>query len=129
MAMKIDGQQGRDAPERDALDDLFAEARRTPPLPSETLMARILADAKEMQPRAALPMSMPPARGPGFWMRLSGLFGGAGALAGMGTAAAAGLFIGFAQPVDLSVLGDAVLGAPLETVELMPSVDTLLGGN
>jgi hypothetical protein len=124
MTMKTDGQYGKDA-----LDDLFAEARRATPVPSEALMAQVLTDAMEVQPRAALPVPPTPLRGPGFWMRLAGLFGGAGALAGMGTAAAAGLFIGFAQPVDLSVLGDAVLGAPLETVELMPSVDTLLGGN
>jgi hypothetical protein len=32
------------------------------------------------------------------------------------------------QPSGLSVLGDAVLGTPLETVELMPDVDGLLAG-
>lgn len=124
MTMRTDGMQGRDG-----LDDLFAEARSMTRAPSEALMARVLSDAMDVQPRVAPTVSAPPVRGPGMWMRLAGLFGGAGALAGMGTAAAAGVFIGFVQPVDLSALGDAFLGAPLETVELMPSVDTLWGGN
>ena len=125
----IDAMQGRNGPERDGLDDLFAEARGTTPLPSEALMARVLADAMEVQPRAVRAVAPVVMRGPGMWARLSALFGGAGALAGMGTAAMAGLFIGFVQPEGLSVLGDAVLGTPLETVELVSSVDALLGGN
>ncbi len=122
MTMKTDRHQG--------LDDLFAEARATPRPPSQALMARVLADAMEVQPKgvSAMPLRRPMPR-PGMWQRLAAVFGGAGALAGMGTAAAAGLFIGFVQPGDLSALGDAVLGTPLETVELIPSVDTLLDGN
>jgi hypothetical protein len=111
------------------LDDLFAEARSTPLPPSEALMARVLADALEVQPRAVVAVAPVAVRGPGLWSRLAALFGGAGALAGMGTAAMAGLFIGFVQPEGLSVLGDAVLGTPLETVELVSSVDALLAGN
>lgn len=111
------------------LDDLFAEARATPRPAPDALMARVLADAMAEQPRVAPPVNVSRPRGPGLWMRLAAVFGGAGAVAGMGTAAAAGLFIGFVQPVDLSALGDAVLGTPLETVELIPSVGTLLDGN
>lgn len=125
MAMRTDGMQ-----ERDSLDDLFAEARGTPVPPSEALMVRVLADALEAQPRAVPRLPVPrPAPVPGPWRRIVALFGGVGALAGMGTAAAAGLLIGFVQPGSLAVLGDAVLGTPLETVELMASVDGLLGGN
>jgi hypothetical protein len=47
---------------------------------------------------------------------------------GLWSRLAAGLFIGYVQPSGLSVLGDAVLGTPLETVELMPDVDGLLAG-
>jgi len=124
-----DSMQGRNGPELDGLDDLFAEARSATPTPSEALMVRVLADAMDMQPRAVAAVSPVVQRGPGFWARLAALFGGAGALAGIGTAAMAGLFIGFVQPVGLSVLGDAVLGTPLETVEMVSSVDALLVGN
>ena len=117
--------------EQDNLDDLFAEARRAKVPPSDALMARVLADALETRPRAqpvATPVR-PVAHRAGPWARLGSLFGGFGALAGMGTAATAGLFIGFAQPGSLAILGDAVLGTPLETVELVASVDGLLGEN
>ena len=114
------------------LDDLFAEARAARPVPSEALMARVMAEALAEQPRgAAVVASAVPQTGPGagLWARLVWAFGGAGALAGMGTAAAAGLYIGFVQPVGLSGIEEAMLGTPLETVELIPSVDALLGGN
>lgn len=129
MTMRTDGMQGQVSQGQDALDDLFAEARSTTRPPSEALMARVLADATEVQPRAVVAVVPVAVRGPGFWARLAALFGGAGTLAGMGTAAMAGLFIGFVQPEGLSVLGDAVLGTPLETVELVSSVDALLAGN
>jgi hypothetical protein len=132
MTMRTDAMQGQATQGQDALDDLFAEARSTMPPPSEALMARVLADAMEVQPKAVVAVAPVAVRGPGVWSRLAALFGGAGALAGMGTAAMAGLFIGFVQPEGLSVLGDAVLGTPLETVELVSSVDALdalLAGN
>jgi hypothetical protein len=119
----------------DNLDDLFATARRTPAPPSEALMARVLADALEAQPRPrprAAEQQLRDARPgvrPGLWVRFAALFGGAGALAGMGTVVAAGFLIGFVQPGSLAVLGDAMLGTPLETVELVAGVDGFLGGN
>jgi hypothetical protein len=112
--------------DRDDLDDLFAAARASRPVPSEALMARVLADALAEQPRPAVVPRLVPRLG--LWSRLAAVFGGPGALAGIGSAAAAGLFIGYVQPSGLSVLGDAVLGTPLETVELMPDVDGLLAG-
>lgn len=132
MARKTDGMQGREG-----LEDLFAAMREERVPPSDALMARVLADALAHQPRPALPVAVEVGAvvgagaglRPGLWRRLAGLFGGAGALAGMGTAAVAGLFIGFVQPEGLSLLGDAVLGTPLETVELIPDVDMLFAGN
>jgi len=112
----------------DDLDDLFAAARDQAPAPSDALMARVLADALAEQPapRPATPVVVV-ARA-GVLSRLASVFGGMGALAGMGTAAAAGLLIGYVQPSGLDLLGDAVLGAPVETVELVPDVATLLAG-
>jgi hypothetical protein len=117
----------------DDLDILFAAARAERPEPSEALMARVLADALANQPapvRAApAPVIAPaaPQRGP--LAALADLFGGFGALAGMGAAAVAGVFIGFVQPDGLTALSDAVsytvLGGTLESVALMPSVDPL----
>lgn len=112
----------------DGLEGLFAEARTLRAQPSEALMARVLADALAEQPRPAAPVVTPPAIRAGLWSRAVSLLGGAGALAGMGTAALAGLLIGYVQPAGLVLLGDAVLGAPLETVELIPSVETLFAG-
>lgn len=114
--------------DRDDLDDLFATARVSRPVPSDALMARVLADALAEQPKAARTVPLAAVPRAGLWSRVAGLFGGVGALAGIGSAAAAGLFIGYVQPAGLSVLDDAVLGTPLETVELMPDVDGLLAG-
>lgn len=119
------------------VDDLLAAARAARPLPSDALMARVLADAMAEQPAAGLSLAeapLAPARvgaGPGraalrLWQRLVWALGGAGALAGMGTAAVAGLYIGFAQPGGVGGLDEVMLGAPLETVELIPGIDALL---
>ena len=109
------------------LEALFAAARTAPPVPSDALMARVLADALEQQPAPQSPQPAPrmvrPVR---FWEPLAALFGGTGALAGMGGAAVVGLFIGYVQPSGLASLSDAVWGGALESVALMPSVDPLL---
>jgi hypothetical protein len=112
------------------LDDLFATAAGQRMAPSDALMARVLADAMAEQPRAVqVQPSRPRAASPGLWARLAAVFGGGGALAGIGTAAVAGVVIGFAQPAGLGTLTEAVWGTPLETVELIPSVETLFAGN
>ena len=91
---------------QDDLDDLFATARNMPVRPSAALLDRVLADGLDVQPRrSCTPMRPPAVASAGPWSRLAALFGGAGALAGMGTAAAAGLLIGFAQPGNLAILG------------------------
>lgn len=87
------------------LDDLLAAAGRSRMTPSDALMARVLADAEAMQPPvpSALPERSVP-RPAGFWQRLTEAFGGTGALAGVGTAAVAGLAFGLMQPSTLSVV-------------------------
>ena len=110
------------------LDDLFATARSLRAEPSEALMARVLADAVAEQPRAVAALVVRPVRRPGILAQVAGVFGGFGALAGMGTAAVAGVLIGYAQPEGLLSVSEVVFGAPLETVELIPSVETLFSG-
>ena len=122
--------QGRSDLGSTDLDDLLATAATRRMAPSDALMARVLADAMAEQPRAVqVQPSRPRAASPGLWSRLAELFGGGGALAGIGTAAVAGVVIGFAQPAGLGALTEAVWGTPLETVELIPSVETLFAGN
>lgn len=122
--------QGRSDLGSTDLDDLLATAATRRMAPSDALMARVLADAMAEQPRVGqVQPSRPRAASPGLWARLAELFGGGGALAGIGTAAVAGVVIGFAQPAGLGALTEAVWGTPLETVELIPSVETLFAGN
>lgn len=111
----------------DDLDDLFAEAAAKPAVPSGDLMARVLADAARAHPQpVAIRASAPPAR-LGLLAGLAALFGGGGVLAGIGSAAVAGLFIGFVQPTSLTKLADAWSGdTQIDTLDLMPGIDALL---
>ncbi len=126
--------------EMSEMDDLFAEARARPHSVSQALQARVLADALRLQPRV---FARPAARGfwapgfwaPGLWARVSGLLGGLGVLAGPGmlagmtTAAVAGVYLGFAQPGAIAGFSVAWLAdAPLEAVELLPGMDGFLSG-
>ena len=55
------------------------------------------------------------------------LHGGGGVLAGMGTAAVAGLYLGFVQPASFLNLADALLNATqMDSLDLMPGIDALL---
>lgn len=115
--------------DRDDLSDLFAQARERVAQPSDALMARVLKDAIDLQPPApGLPARSvtPPAIPSGFWATLSDFFGGGGAVAGIGSAAVAGLVIGVWQPTQLTSLTEALLGAPIETVQMIPSIDQIL---
>ena len=109
------------------LDDLFAEARANPPDPSPALVARVLADADRLQPKPAAPVAAPATRG--FLAGLAAFFGGGAALAGIGSAAVAGLFLGLVQPAILTSFTASIAQADtLDTLDLMPGVDALLSG-
>ena len=84
------------------LDDLFAIARQQRQAVTVDLMTRTLADADVLQPGTTA--SAVAARGPrlGFVTALWAAIGGAGGLAGLSTAALAGVWIGFAQPAALA---------------------------
>ncbi|PKQ14171.1 MAG: hypothetical protein CVT70_00750 [Alphaproteobacteria bacterium HGW-Alphaproteobacteria-1] len=71
------------------LEAFFEAARATPPEPSPALMAAVLRAAEGLQPAAP--------RAP-LTARLREAFGGWPALAGLATAAAAGVWIGTALP-------------------------------
>ena len=113
--------------DQDPMDVLFAAARANPPVPDQAFMARVTADALAAQPAPrALPRQ---AKSPrvGLWRRWTAALGGALSVAGIGSAAMAGLVIGYVQPDPLLVLTDSV-GITLagETLELLPGLDGLL---
>ena len=91
----------------DPLEAFFEAGRETVADPSEALLARVEADAM-----AAFAARTTPARAtPSGWRGVLAALGGWPAGAGLGTAALAGLFIGFALPdtladVSLPLTGD-----------------------
>ena len=98
-----------DPTETPILDDLFAQSREARrPVPSD-LMARVLADARQVQPQARSRRSV--------WAMLSDLLGGRAVLAGLGAAAACGLALGLVLPADL---------LPETTVDLFPLAEGLI---
>lgn len=117
------------------LDALFAVAREEGQRPSPALMARILADADALQPGpqglAPPARAVPPRTSSGLIGRLLDLIGGPGALAGLVSAAGAGLWLGFVQPTPVTSVAQAwgIETASLAEVDLMPSLDTYLAGN
>ena len=101
----------------DALAPFLAAARAADARAPDALMARVLADAARVQPRSPLPAARRPAR-QGWRALLMAVAGGRGALAGMAAAGLAGVWIGFAQPMDIGAgLG---LGAADPVVTLFP---------
>jgi hypothetical protein len=105
------------------LDDFFNAARagRNDAPASDVLMARVLADADAHQPRPVV------IRAPvvGLWGRLLAAIGGGPALAGLSTAALAGVWIGFAQPGQVADVADFLLAGSsvTETLDVFPAFD------
>lgn len=110
------GPEDRDA---GALDALFAEARDRRSAPPADLVARVLADAEAVRPAG---------RRPGILSAVLGALGGWPSAAGLAAASAAGLFIGYAAPEALPILGSSVAGYDL--IDLAPDYPVLadLGG-
>lgn len=105
----------------DELDRLLSAAARTAPQPSDALMQRVLADALALQPQ---PAALRPAPVPARTNRFSRFFrslGGGPALAGLGTAAAFGLVLGYLSPTTL----DYLTGATADAAEFFPDADFL----
>ncbi len=108
------------------LDALFDLAARHRPTPSSALMDRVLADALELQP-ASQPLAPPPMRKAGLLSRLAGLFGGPPVLAGVCSAALAGVALGYLDPTTMDLLTGGIAGGLTgsETLDLFPSTDFL----
>lgn len=108
------------------LDALLALAANRSPQPSEALLDRVLADALAEQQAQARPVArFAPAPAPaGFFARLAGFFGGGPMLAGVVSAAVAGVAVGYLNPATLDLLTGG-MAASAETLDLFPSADFL----
>lgn len=111
------------------LDALMSDLRSDPPEVDARLLARIVDDAHALQSSRMSVRAHVPKRGAALRQWISAL-GGNLALAGLGTAAMAGLWIGIAQPASLIDVTDPLsvaLGreAGLDYVELFPDFTML----
>ncbi|WP_435258011.1 dihydroorotate dehydrogenase [Thioclava sp. FR2] len=114
--------------ERDPLDDLFAEARQNPPVPSEDFLARVLADAESEQPVASMVRRPSVVSKGGFWSSLFAALGGAAAVAGVSSAAMVGLVVGYVQPEALVNLASSygISESAGGSFDLLPGYESLL---
>lgn len=109
------------------IDDLLDLARNQPSDVSDRFLARVLADAEAVQREHHAPHSKPKERARGLMSRLVAALGGAVAVAGISTAAMAGLVVGYVQPDALVTIADSygvsVAGTALDVI---PGYDSLL---
>ena len=117
----------------DRLEHFFAAARRAAPAPSEELLARILADAEQAMParpasRGAAPHGPVPGPVRGAFLRWLAAPAGWGAVGGLATAAAAGLWVGYAGPGETGSLAASLIGAGTAAgaTELLRGGDSVL---
>ncbi len=108
------------------LDGLFTAAQDAAPVPSDDLMARILADAEAEIAVAPAPVPMPRR---GILRMALGVIGGWPAAAGLAAAAVTGVMIGLASPDALESLSGGALSADggYALDDLVPSYGDLLG--
>lgn len=109
----------------DILDGMLAEAAAQQPVPSAGLISRIVADADAVQskPQPFRPAMVAKA---GWLATLADWFGGGMSLAGMSAAAAAGLYLGVAQPASVLALTELVTGSTtIDSLDLLPASGTL----
>jgi hypothetical protein len=109
------------------LDQLLARARDLSPAADEAFLARVLGDALAEQPRpvSVAPVRAPVARRRGFWSGLTDVFGG-GALAGLGSATALGLALGYTDPSALTWVTGGLFSPAGAELELAPAAELFL---
>jgi hypothetical protein len=113
------------------LDAIFAEAAAMPVAVPPDLMARILADAAEVQPRphaiAVQLISKPVGQKPGWLAALAEALGGGRAWAGLSLAGLTGLFLGVVQPAGMPSLTSLLSQTTVATEEmdLLPTPDAI----
>jgi hypothetical protein len=94
-------------PNDDMLDDLFAQVARVDVQPSDALLARVLADADDVQAAFQPEQAATPS---GLWTRLLDALGGWPAVSGLAAATVAGVWIGVAPPTSVQDLTASMMG-------------------
>lgn len=109
------------------LDEMFAQARATLPLGDEALLARVYSDSLRMQPKPKPSVPRTTKGSSGWWVSLVNNLGGKRGLAGLGTAAVAGVMLGIVDPTSVLALTDTFFAAStVDEVDLMPGFDAIL---
>lgn len=111
--------------QNDDLDSLLAAAASARPDPSAALIDRVLADAYALQPPPALAVSRASASRRGLLARWAAALGGAPVLAGVCTAAMAGITLGYLNPTTYDYLTGGLADTATDAVDLFPTTDFL----
>lgn len=101
------------------LDAFFAAARATETIPTEAFMARVLADAAALQPAGAVLAAPAATRPTGILATLRAVFAGGAPMAGLIAAGLAGVWFGFAMPLES--VADFGLSASAQTLDFFPT--------
>lgn len=107
------------------LEAFFEVGRAEAPEPGESLMARIMADAEAEASARERPRKAPRA---GLLAGVLAAVGGWPALAGMVTAALAGIWLGFASPDELNALAGGLILNDGSTGSVSYDVDEIVPG-
>ena len=102
------------------LNDLFDSIKVQKPLPSDDLMARVLADADALQPEPQV-ISNPRSSQPR--ASLWDMIGGWPALTGVAAAGVAGLWLGIAPPTSIDQWTASILGNTTSVSFLLDDTD------
>ncbi|MDA5094115.1 hypothetical protein O2N63_08430 [Aliiroseovarius sp. KMU-50] len=106
------------------LEAFFEAGCAASPVPSDALMAAIVEDAQTHQPTSQTVAA--PAQRRSFWREFLSQIGGWPSVAGMATATIAGVWIGFADPVQLETWsGGVVLSGNYDGAETIYSTEDL----
>ncbi len=114
-----------------ALDKMLAGLAQDDPMPSDGLMGRVLADAAAVQATVSVQRHSVRAidrrKASARWGGWSDLFGHGPAKAGLGTAAIAGVLLGFLQPTPVASMAAAVWSTETAgSVDLLPGIDDFM---
>ena len=105
----------------DDLEEYFAAARKSDPIPGDDLMQRVMADAAGLQTVTQLP---PRATRDPWWTRAIETIGGWPAMGGVMAAGVAGLWVGVAPPAGVEDWAATLVGNT-ESVAIFVDSQTL----
>lgn len=108
----------------DAVEALLAQAKSDRPVPSDALMARVLADADAAQIADQGPDLSSQAKS-GLWHQIWQGLGGWPALGGLATATCAGVWLGVYPPQSMATVTETLLGG---SSSVSPLIDMSLEG-